>query len=49
MQSEDLKILKKEYFDMPEYKESDVRDKGVYSAGFNKLVEFHKFKSATQE
>lgn len=40
--SEDLDRLKKEYFDIPEYKELDVRGKGMYSAGFNKLVEFQR-------
>jgi predicted helicase len=44
MQLEDLDRLKKEYFDIPDYKELDVRGKGMYSAGFNKLVEFHRSK-----
>jgi predicted helicase len=44
MQSEDLKRLKKEYFDIPEYKELDVRGKGMYSAGFSKLIDFHRSK-----
>jgi len=44
MLSEDLDRLKKEYFDIPEYKELDVRGKGMYSAGFNKLIEFQRSK-----
>ncbi len=42
MQSEDPKKLKEEYFEISEYKELDIRGKGMYSAGFNKLIEFHK-------
>jgi hypothetical protein len=44
MESEDLERLKKEYFDIPSYKELDVRGKGMYSAGFNKLIEFYRSK-----
>ena len=44
MQSEDLDRLKKEYFDIPEYKELDERGKGMYSAGFNRLIEYHRSK-----
>jgi len=44
MLSEDLDRLKKEYFDIFEYKELDVRGKGMYSAGFNKLIEFQRSK-----
>ena len=45
MQSEDLDRLKKEYFDIAEYKELDVRGKGMYSAGFNKLIDFHRSRN----
>lgn len=44
MQAEDLDRLKKEYFDIPEYKELDERGKGMYSAGFNRLIEYHRSK-----
>jgi predicted helicase len=44
MQSEDPVKLKKEYFDIQEYKELDIRGKRMYSAGFNKLIEFHQSK-----
>jgi len=44
MQSEDLDRLKKEYFYIPEYKELDVRGKGLYSAGFSMLIEFLRSK-----
>jgi predicted helicase len=44
VQSENLDDLKKDYFDIPEYKALDVRGKGMYSAGFNKLIEFHRSK-----
>ena len=44
MQSEDLDRLKQEYFKIPDYKELDVRGKGMYSAGFNKLIEYHRAK-----
>ena len=42
MQSEDLDELKEEYFNIPEFKELDVRGKGMYSAGFNRLIEFRR-------
>jgi predicted helicase len=48
MQSEDLDRLKKEYFDIPDYKELDLRGKGMYSAGFNKLIEFHRSKHSAE-
>jgi hypothetical protein len=44
MQSEDLERLKKEYFDIPDYKELDVRGREIYSAGFSKLIDFHRSK-----
>jgi hypothetical protein len=44
MELEDLERLKKEYFDIPSYKELDVRGKGMYSASFNKLIEFYRSK-----
>lgn len=42
---EDPQKLKQEYFAIPEYRELDIRGKNMYSAGFNKLIEFHKFKN----
>ena len=39
----DLEQLKKEYFDIEEFKLLDVRGKGMYSAGFNKLIEYQSF------
>ena len=42
MKSEDLKRLKDEYFSIPEHKELDVRGKSMYSAGFNKLIDYHR-------
>jgi predicted helicase len=46
MQSEDLYTLKKEYFNIPEYRALDERGKGMYSAGFNKLIEYHQAKNS---
>jgi predicted helicase len=40
----DLIELKASYFDIDEFKQLDVRGKGMYSAGFNKLIEYQKFK-----
>ena len=48
LQSEDLDRLKKEYFDIPEYKELDERGKGMYSAGFNRLIEYHRSKYSAE-
>ena len=47
MESEDPEKLKKEYFKIPEYKELDIRGNGMYSAGFNKLIEFHRSKKVS--
>jgi predicted helicase len=44
MQSEDPVRLKEEYFDIPEHAELDKRGKNMYSAGFNKLIEYHQEK-----
>jgi hypothetical protein len=48
MRSEDLVRLKEEYFGIPKYKELDERGKGMYSAGFNKLIEYHQSKYSAQ-
>ena len=48
MESEDLYKLKEEYFEIPEYKELDIRGKSMYSAGFNRLIEFHQSRSSTK-
>lgn len=39
----DLKTLKSEYFSIEEYRDLDVRGKGMYSAGFNRLIEYQDF------
>ena len=39
----DLKKLKVEYFAIEEFKQLDVRGKGMYSAGFNRLIEYQQF------
>lgn len=44
MREEDLQNLKEEYFSIKEYKDLDERGKGMYSAGFNRLIAFHQFK-----
>ena len=36
--------LKNKYFSIQEYRELDIRGKSMYSAGFNKLIEYQKFK-----
>ena len=48
MESEDLYALKEEYFEIPEYRELDKRGKGMYSAGFNKLIEYHQAKNSAE-
>jgi predicted helicase len=40
----DLVPLRELYFSIPEYKDLDVRGNRMYSAGFNKLIAFQKFK-----
>lgn len=44
MRAEDPNKLKEEYFEIAEYKDLDKRGKGMYSAGFNRLIEYHKSK-----
>ena len=39
----DLKKLKDHYFAIDEFKQLDVRGKGMYSAGFNRLIEYQDF------
>ena len=39
----DLKKLKTEYFAIEEYKDLDIRGKSMYSAGFNRLIEYQEF------
>lgn len=48
MQSEDLDELKEEYFNIPEFKELDVRGKGMYSASFNRLIEFRRSRCVAE-
>ena len=38
-----LKQLKEKYFAIEEFKELDIRGKGMYSAGFNRLIEYQRF------
>lgn len=40
--SADLARLQKQYFGMQEFKDQDSRGKGMYSAGFAKLIEYQK-------
>jgi hypothetical protein len=39
--------LKEKYFGIEEYRELDIRGKNMYSAGFNKLIEYQKFKQTS--
>ena len=41
-----LAELKEYYFSIDEFKDLDVRGNGMYSAGFNKLIEYQKSKSS---
>ena len=38
----DLQQLKEEYFSIEEFKQLDVRGKSMYSAGFNRLIEYQQ-------
>ena len=49
MQSEDLTLLKKEWMSIEENKALDERGKGMYSAGFNKLIEYANYKKSILE
>ena len=40
----DLEGLRDKYFAIDRFKELDVRGKGMYSAGFNRLIEYQKFR-----
>ena len=46
MQSEDLTLLKKEWMSIEENKALDERGNGMYSAGFNKLIEYANYKKS---
>ena len=48
MSTEDPTKLKEEYFAIAEYKELDVRGKGMYSAAFGKLIKYHQSKTTQQ-
>ncbi len=39
----DLHQLKKDYFAIEKFKQLDVRGKGMYSAGFNRLIEYQQY------
>ena len=49
MRSEDLTILKKEWMSVDENKALDTRGNGMYSAGFNKLIEYANYKKSILE
>ena len=49
MQSEDLTLLKKEWMSIEENKALDERVNGMYSAGFNKLIEYANYKKSILE
>ena len=49
MQSEDLTLLKKEWMSIEENKALDERGNGMYSAGFNKLIEYANYKKSILE
>ena len=49
MRSEDLKILKKEWMSVEKNKALDTTGKGMYSAGFNKLIEYANYKKSVLE
>ena len=42
-----LQRLKDDYFSVDEFKQLDVRGKGMYSAGFNRLIEYQKYQKST--
>jgi len=44
-QKADLEELKKKYFSIPQYQALDTRGKGMYSAGFQRLIEFQNFRN----
>ena len=41
----DLESLKERYFSIKEYKDLDDRGNRMYSAGFNRLIDFQNFKN----
>ena len=45
----DLKQLKAEYFSIDAYRDLDVRGKGMYSAGFNRLIEYQDFLESKKQ
>ena len=46
MQSEDLTLLRKEWMSIEENKALDERGNGMYSSGFNKLIEYANYKKS---
>ena len=42
----DLENLKERYFSIKEYKDLDDRGNRMYSAGFNRLIDFQNFKKS---
>ncbi len=47
--TEDLSFLKKEWMSVEENQALDKRHKGMYSAGFNKLIEYSNYKKSIKE
>ena len=43
LKNENLVEMKKEWLSIPKNKELDIRGHGMYSAGFNKLIDFAKY------
>ena len=46
-QEADLENLRDEYFSIKEYRDQNKRGNQMYSSGFNRLIEFQKFKKAS--
>ena len=44
----ELEQLKIQYFDIPEFKDRDVRGNGMYSSAFNKYISYRDNKSTTK-
>ena len=49
IKSEDLSLLKKEWMSIEENLALDTRGNGMYSAGFNKLIEYANYKKSILE
>ena len=49
IKSEDLSLLKKEWMSIEENLALDTRGNGMYSAGFNKLIEYANYKKMIKD